>query len=146
MIPTMDPGFAGMKADSGDDRVESFAVGTATLQFGIVVGSAVGTDIVGGPGAGTKIRGITLHSHAIPGASYALHDCASVMTRGLVWARVTAAGAVTKDGPVTYAPDGTVADAGGTLLANAVFRSAKVATADGDIAVVELHAPFSETT
>jgi hypothetical protein len=144
-IPTQDPGFAGMKADSGDDRVESFAVGIATLGFGLVVASAAaGSDVVGLPGAGSKVRGISLHSHAIPGPAYVLHDCVSVMTRGLVWAKVT--GAATKDGPVSFQPDGTVGDAAGTLLPNAVFRSGKVATADGDIAVVELHAPFSETT
>lgn len=144
--PTMDPGFAGMKADAGDDRVESFAVGQLTLGFGLVVGSAAGADVVLAPGAGLKVRGISLHSHAMPGTSYKQFDCASVMTRGLVWAKVAAGGAVTKDGPVSYAPTGEVGDAAGTLLANAVFRSAKVTTAGGDIAIVELHAPFSETT
>src|SRR4029079_3530251 len=142
--PTMDPGFAGMKADAGDDRVESYPVGAADVGFGRVVSTSVDDVLV--QGAGPSIRGISLHSHAIPGPVYKQFDCASVMTKGLVWARVTTSGAVTKDGPVKFGSDGTVSDGGLNLLANAMFRSAKVATADGDIAIVELHAPFSETT
>lgn len=148
-----DPGFPGMKADSGDDRVESFPVKAPGLAFGVICG----TDATGAlvPGPGTKVRGGTIHSHAVRGQynattgqrEYAATECASVMTRGLAWMRVTAAGAVTADGPVSFAADGTVANAGANLLANAVFRSAKVTTEDGiDIAVVEFHNPFSETT
>lgn len=139
----MEPAFAGMKVDSGDDRVESFPVG-ADLGFGLICGTNAQGLVV--PGPGTKVRGITLQTHTIAFNvnKYIATDCASVMTRGLVWAKVTAAGAVTKDGPVKYAADGTVADAGASTLANAVFRSAKVTLLDGTaIAAVELHNPFA---
>lgn len=141
----MDIAFAGMKADAGDDRVESFPVGAATLAYGVVTGTDANGLLVAGPG--TKVRGITLHSHAVPGATYVKTECASVMARGLVWARVTTSGAVTDGGAVKFAADGTVANAGANTLNNAVFRSGKVSTAAfGDIALVELHSPFSEVT
>lgn len=141
--------FAGMKADSGDDRVESFPVGTAGLAIGVVAGTDASGVLVAGPG--TKVRGISLHSHTITGAGYVQYDCASVMTRGLVWAKVTAAGAVTEDGPVKFAADGTVSNAGANTLNNAVFRSGIVAVTDpagvsSNVALVELHNPFSEVT
>lgn len=140
----MDIAFAGMKADSGADRVESFPVGADTLAFGVVTGTDANGLLVAGPG--TKLRGITVHSHAVKNDTYVKTECASVMTRGLIWARVTAAGAVTKDGAVKFAADGTVADAGANTLTNAVFRSGKISTTFyGDIALVELHNPFSET-
>lgn len=146
----MDPAFAGMKSDSGADRVESFPVGATTLGVGLVVGTDVNGLLVAGPG--TVVRGITLHDHLIRGADgtsglpvYAKTECASVMTRGLVWARVTADGAVTEDGPVKFAAGGTVGDAGASTLNNAVFRSGLVTVAGDQIARVELHNPFSET-
>ena len=136
----MDVAFAGMKADSGFDRVESFPVGADTLPFGVVTGTDAQGLLVAGPG--TKVRGLTLHSHAVPGATYIKTECASVMTRGLAWARAT--GEVTEDGPVKYGADGVVSDAGTNTLANAVFRSGKISTMNyGDIALVELHNPFS---
>lgn len=141
--------FAGMKADSGDDRVESFPVGAAGLALGVVTGTDANGVLVAGPGV--KVRGISLHSHTITGAGYVQYDCASVMTRGLVWAQVTASGAVTEDGPVSFAADGTVANAGANVLPNAVFRSGIVAVTDpngvaSNVALVELHNPFSEVT
>lgn len=136
-----DVAFAGMKVDSGDERVESFPV-AANLPIGVVCGTDANGRVVAGPG--TKVRGITLHSHTITSETYVQYDCASVMARGLVWARVTPAAAVTKDGPVKFAADGTVSDAGANTLPNAVFRSAKVTTSDGvEIVAVELHNPFS---
>lgn len=137
----MEVGFAGMKADSGEDRVESFPVGTAGLGFGLVTGTNATGELV--PGAGTQVRGISVHSHAIPREAYEQFDCASVMTRGLVWAQVTPAGTVTPGGPVSFAATGTVADAGANVLANAIFRGASATVTGGTIAVVELHAPFS---
>jgi len=137
--------FAGMKGDSGDDRVESFPVGAAGLGLGLVTGTNASKILV--PGAGAKVRGISLHSHTITGPGYVQYDCASVMTKGHVWAKVTAAGAVTEDGPVSFAADGTVAD-DGTALPNAVFRSGIVSVTDAagmasNIALVELHNPFA---
>jgi hypothetical protein len=135
----MDIAFAGMKADAGDDRVESFPVGADTLAFGVVTGTDAAGLLVAG--AGTKVRGITVHSHAVPGATYVKTECASVMTRGLIWAKAT--GTITKDGPVSFNASGVVANAG-TLLPNAVFRSAATTVTGDTIALVELHNPFSE--
>src|SRR5690606_19268437 len=140
----MDIAFAGMKVDSGTDRVESFPVGADTLAFGVVTGTDANSLQLAGPG--TKVRGITVRSHAVKNDTYVKTECASVMSRGPIWARVTAAGAVPEDGAVKFAADGTVADAGANTLANAVFRSGKVSTTFyGDIALFELHNPFSET-
>lgn len=146
----MDPAFGGMKADAGDDRVETFPAGTNGIAFGVVGGTDANGLLV--PGPGTRVRGITVHSHAVRGAAltgtdhkYAATEAVSVMTRGLIWARVTSAGSVTDGGAVSFAADGTVANAGANVLANAQFRSGAVTTADGVIAVVELHNPFSET-
>lgn len=137
--------FAGMKGDAGDDRVESFPVGSAGLGLGLVTGTNASKILVAG--AGAKVRGISLHSHTITGVGYVQYDCASVMTKGHVWAQVAPAGAVTEDGPVSFNADGRVADAG-TLLPNAVFRSGIVAVTDAagvssNIALVELHNPFA---
>lgn len=140
----MDIAFAGMKADSGADRVESFPVGTNGLGFGLVTGTDSGGLLV--PGPGTRVRGISVHSHAagVPDG-YDATECASVMTRGLIWCQVTTSGAVTDGGAVSYAANGTVANAGANVLTNAVFRSGLTAVAGGNIALVELHSPFSET-
>lgn len=136
----MDPAFAGMKADSGEDRVESFPVGAAGVDFGVVVGTDAAGKLVAGPG--TKVAGVAVHSHGC-GSRYQQFDCASVMRRGLVWAKVTSGGAVTKDGAVSYAADGTVGNAGANKLPNAVFRSGLVTLTGGAlVALVELHNPF----
>lgn len=137
----MQPAFAGMKADSGNDRVESFAA-TAAVPFGVVV---TGTGETVAAGGADTVRGISLHSHAVAGSEYAEKECVSTMTRGLCWARVTEGQAATAEGAVYFAAaDGTVSDLNtGTALTNAVFRGDKI-TADGvDIALVELHHPFA---
>ncbi len=139
------PAFAGMKGDAGDDRVESFPVGAAGLGLGLVAGTDANGILV--PGAGTQVRGISLHSHTITGPGYVQYDCASMMTKGHVWAQVAPAGAVTEDGPVSFNAAGQVADAG-TALPNAVFRSEAIEVTGVDgavstIALVELHNPFA---
>lgn len=141
----MDVGFPGMKADAGDDRVETFPVGAAGVGFGVVVGTAADGTLVAG--AGTRVRGISVHSHAVRGVvvdgdtvGYAATEACSVMTRGHIWAAAT--GTVTVDGPVSFGADGRVSDAG-TALPNAMFRGPAISTAYGTIALVELHAPFA---
>lgn len=136
----------GMKADSGFDRVESFAA-SAHVPFGVVVVKD-GDGVKVKPG-NTAPRGISLSTHALiehPDGGYKATDAVSVMTRGLCWARVTDGGTVTEDGPVSAAADGTVADAG-TAIPNAIFRSkAHTVTIAGKTAViakVELHNPFA---
>lgn len=139
----MDIAFAGMKADSGDDRVESFPVGAAGLGLGLICGTDANGALVAG--AGTVIRGVSVHSHAALAGKdgYEQYDCASIMTRGLIYCLVHDGGAVTKDSPVEFAANGTVSDDAGTALPNAVFRSEAITTADQTIALVELHHPFA---
>lgn len=147
----------GMKADSGFDRVESFAA-SEHVPFGVVVVDDGGVKVK--PGA-EPARGIALHSHAVithADGGYKATDAVSTMTRGLCWARVTVnsgtttpTNGVTKDGPVYVSDDGTVGDDEGTPaldeLPNAVFRSgAETVTINGKtsvIALVELHNPFA---
>lgn len=139
----MDRAFAGMKGDSGNDRVETFAA-SGDIPFGVVVTSAAGSLSASAGGSG-DIRGISLHSHAVKGDAYAEGDAVSTMTRGLCWAKVDGSQAVTQDGAVYFAAaDGTVSDLiTGIALPNAVFRSGKVTVAGGDIALVELDHPFA---
>jgi len=137
--------FAGMKGDAGNDRVESFPVGAAGLGFGLVAGTDADGRLV--PGAGAKLRGVSLHTHTITGGGYLQFDSASTLTRGHAWAQVADGGAVTEDGPVHFDADGRVSDAG-TELPNAVFRSGVVSVFDpagvtSNVALVELHNPFA---
>lgn len=137
----MDVAYAGMKADLGFDDVETYAA-AGNIRPGVIVGDTTGERIVAGPG--TRIRGLALHTHTIPrDGGYREFDAVSVLRVRRGWALVTAGGAVTKDGPVKCAADGTVSDGGTTLVPNAVFRSGAVDVAGGKIAEIELHAPFA---
>lgn len=130
--------FAGMKGDSGDDRVETFAAET-NIPFGTIV--TVGTKPTQAKLGGTAAVGIALHSHAVVG-QYVKFDAVSVMTRGLAWCAVKGDDAVTERGAVKFDPaTGLVSDAASTALPNAIFRSGVVSTPYGKIALVELHAP-----
>ncbi|WP_252108985.1 MULTISPECIES: hypothetical protein [unclassified Halomonas] len=140
MIPQMQKAFAGMKADAGFDRVESFCA-AGDIGFGLVIG--VGADGNVAPGGGTRLAGLALHDHTKLGG-YSQYDMVSTLTKGLAWAQVTDEGAVTNGGAVQYAADGTVGDASGTALPNAVFRSEAETLQDGTvIAKIELAAPFA---
>lgn len=80
----MDIAFAGMKADSGEDRVESHAA-AAAIPFGVMVSLDANKRVVAG--VGTRTLGIALHSHAITSDGYQQYDAVSVMTRGLAWVK-----------------------------------------------------------
>lgn len=139
-IPRMQVAVAGMKADAGFDRVESFAAASA-IGFGLLIGVDANGAAV--PGGGTRLAGISLQDHTKPGG-YSQYDMVSTMTKGLVWAQVSDGGAVTNGGPVQYAANGTVGNAAGTAIPNAVFRSDAETLQDGTvIAKVELAAPFA---
>lgn len=130
--------FAGMKGDSGDDRVETFAA-EGQIPFGTVV--TVGTKPTQAKLGGTAAIGIALHSHAVV-KQYEKYDAVSVMTRGLAWCAVKGDDAVTERGEVKFDPaTGLVSDAASATLTNAIFRSGVVTTPFGKIALVELHAP-----
>ncbi len=137
----MEPAYAGMKADLGYDDVETYAAAGA-IAPGVIVGDTTDERIVAGPGS--RIRGLALHTHTIPReGGYREFDAVSVLRVRRGWAKVAAGGAVTKDGPVRCAADGTVSDGGATGVPNAVFRSGAVEVSGGKIALIELLAPFS---
>lgn len=129
----LDPAFAGMKADSGFDRVESYAVAADGLTAGVIVGvDANGAAVAG---KGTKAVGVVIHSHT-PLIPYKQGDCVSVMTRGLCWVKVAAGKTVAKGEAVKFNAVGLLDNAATDSLKNAVIRDVK-----GKIACVELHAP-----
>lgn len=134
-----DIAFAGMKADSRNDTVETFAAESA-VPFGTVV--TVGTKPSQVKLGGTAAVGVALHSHTVVGG-YQPFDAVSVLTRGVVWCQVKGEEAVTERGEVQFDPaTGEVSNTAGTALPNAVFRSGAVKTMKyGTIALVELHAP-----
>ena len=141
MIYMMDKARAGMKADAGYDRVESFPA-AGDIRFGHVVGVNASGNVV--EGAGTRIAGIALHTHTkIDG--YVQYDDVSVLTRGLAWCPVVDSGTVTDGGAVEINAGGEVQDAdAGTALPNAVFRSGAETMSDGTVlALVELAHPFA---
>lgn len=133
----LDPAFAGMKADSGFDRVESYAVAADGLTAGVIVGvDANGAAVAG---KGTKAVGVVIHSHT-PLIPYKQGDCVSVMTRGLCWVKVAAGKTVAKGEAVKFNAAGLLDNSADDSLKNAVIRDVK-SVAGGKIACVELHAP-----
>lgn len=136
-----DVAFAGMKADSRFDTVETFAAET-DIPFGVVV--TIGTKPTQAKLGGAKAVGIALHTHTKAiGVDYAQYDAVSVLTRGVAWCKVKGEEAVTERGAVQFdAATGEVSDSAGTALTNAIFRSGVVTLKDKTkIALVELHAP-----
>lgn len=129
----MKPAFAGMKADAGFDRVETFAAAGA-LAFGVAVSETAGKVAAGN----TTVRGVSVHSHTVTGAGYQECDAVSVMTRGLVWMRCIDA---VNGSAVKIGADGVASAATGATLKNAAFRSDAVDVDGGKIAIVELHNP-----
>ena len=133
-----DIAFAGMKADLGDDRVESFAA-AGNIPFGVVVTDTNGVLAIGGSGAG-----ITVHSHNVAGSAYKQYDCVGVMVHGNIWAKVktgeiVAVGAVkfnTTTGEIVAAATVT----GAAALANAKVRNVQT-VAGGVIAEIQLDNP-----
>lgn len=119
------PAFAGMKADSGYDRVESYLAETA-IPFGVVV--TLGTSANQVKLGGTTGIGVALHSHTIVN-QYESQDTVSVITKGLVWCQVKTGGTCTDRGAVKFDPaTGVVSDAETETLANAIFRGKAVDT------------------
>lgn len=148
--------FAGMKVDSGEDRVESFPC-SAAIPFGRVVAtnpataqtSAVDNSPIGLPtGSFTRTRGVALQSHTAsyagtaPALGYAQYDCASVMTRGLAWVEAAAATAITLNSQLQYDAAGR-AVVTGTAMEGAIVRGPVQTLANGQFVVpVELHSPM----
>ena len=134
----MNPAFAGMKADSGFDRVESGAVAADGLQSGVIVGKDAKGLIVASKGVKAAI-GVTIHSHAQL-EPYKQGDCASVMTRGLCWARVATGKAAAAGEAVKFDANGLIDNTAANTLTNATIRDVKEVSGE-KIACVELHTP-----
>ena len=106
-----DIGFAGMKADSGDDRVSSYAAAGA-IPFGRVatVNYAAGTVAIGGTGTG-----ITVHTYVKPNG-YQDKDNAGIMVFGNIWAAIKTGETVTAGSKVKFeASTGLIASIGADL-------------------------------
>lgn len=138
-IPMMDKAIAGMKADAGYDRVESFPAAEA-IDFGVAVG-VNGSDLLVA-GEGTRLAGVALHTHTRPNG-YEEHDDVSTLTRGMAWVQAT--GTVTDGGAAEITAAGVFQDADtGTAYPNAVFRSGKETMGDGtELALIELGSPLA---
>ena len=131
-----DIGFAGMKADSGDDRVESYAA-TGAIPFGRVVTAnyAAGTVAIGGTGTG-----ITVHTDVKPDG-YKDKDNAGIMVFGNIWAAIKTGDAVTAGSKVKFeALTGLIA-ATGSDLKGAIIVAVETLKDGSKIAQVQLNNP-----
>ena len=129
--------FAGMKADSGDDRVESYAADGA-IPFGRVATAnyAAGTVAIGGR-TGT---GITVHTHVKPNG-YQDKDNAGVMVFGNIWAGIKTGEAVTAGSKVTFEVSTGLLAATGTDLKGAIIVDVATLKDGSEIAQVQLNNP-----
>ena len=131
-----DIGFAGMKADSGDDRVESYAA-VGAIPFGRVATAnyAAGTVAIGGAGTG-----ITVHTHVKPDG-YKDKDNAGVMVFGNIWAEIKTGETVTAGSKVKFeALTGLIA-ATGADLKGAIIVAVETLKDGSKIAQVQLNNP-----
>ena len=129
--------FAGMKADSGDDRVESFAT-TTSIPAGRVVNANYIDDTVTLGGTGT---GITVHTWIKP-SGYNPKDCVGVLVDGVVWAEVKplenpVVGAAAKFDAAT----GMITGATGNVLKGSVVRKVVVGAFGIRIAEIQVTTP-----
>ena len=149
----LQPAFAGMKGDSSEDQVDTFACSDRPIPFGVVVGRTAPHLLTIMPG-GPDLVGVALHDHIIASrGGYTQFDAVSVMTRGRVWCQVTddaGADAIDDGIYVMYDPtNGFVSSTAGTVVPNAVFKGKAIDvydityTATTKIALVELHYPFA---
>ena len=87
----MAPAFIGMKADSMDDNVDTFAA-SAAIGVGVAVQRTAAGAITVKAGAVSSALcvGIALHDHIVGyNGGYRQFDAVSVLTRGRVWADVS---------------------------------------------------------
>ena len=129
--------FAGMKADSGDDRVESFATATS-MPVGRVVTGNYTDDTVTLGGTGT---GITVHTW-LKGDGYSPKDCVGVMVDGVIWAEVKPlenpfVGSNAKFDATT----GMITGAIGNVLKGSVVRKVMVDSFGKTIAEIQVTTP-----
>lgn len=132
----MKPCFAGMKADSGFDRVETFPASEA-IPFGAVVG--VKTDGTIAVGKQERALGIAVHSHTVMGG-YKQYDAVSVMSHGLVWALAAQADVSKPYDAVKFNAKGEIDSTASDTLAGALVRDVKTVD-DVKLVLVECGAP-----
>lgn len=136
----MDAAVAGMKVDSGDDRVETFAAEGA-VGFGLAVVAGTDTEVQGKIGSGT-FRGMSLRTMAMQRQAdgtdgYVDGDAMNVLRQGLGWAQLFED--VLIDGAVTFrTSDGKFGTGTGTAVAGARWRKAGTS---GGLGKVELVLP-----
>ena len=131
-----DIGFAGMKADSGDDRVESYAA-VGAIPFGRVATAnyAAGTVAIGGTGTG-----ITVHTHVNPNG-YQGKDNAGIMVFGNIWAAIKTGEAVTAGSKVKFEASTGLIAATGADLKGAIIVAVETLKDGSKIAQVQLNNP-----
>ena len=129
--------FAGMKADSGDDRVESFATASAMPVGRVVTGNYTDDTITLG-GTGT---GITVHTW-LKGDGYSPKDCVGVMVDGVVWAEVKPAEIPVVGNAAKFdAATGMITGATGNVLKGSVVRKVVVGAFGKMIAEIQVTTP-----
>ena len=131
-----DIGFAGMKADSGVDRVASYAAAGA-IPFGRVATAnyAAGTVAIGGTGTG-----ITVHTHVKPDG-YKDKDNAGVMVFGNIWAAIKTGETVTAGSKVKFEASTGLIAATGADLKGAIIVAVETLKGGSKIAQVQLNNP-----
>ena len=129
--------FAGMKADSGDDRVESFATATS-MEVGRVVTANYTDDTVTLGGTG---NGITVHTWVKP-SGYKPNDCVGVMVDGVIWAEVKPSEIPVVGGAAKFdAATGMITGATGNVLKGSVVRKVMVDSFGKTIAEIQFTTP-----
>ena len=131
-----DIGFAGMKADSGDDRVESYAAAGA-IPFGRVATAnfAAGTVAIGGTGTG-----ITVNTD-VKTYGYKDKDNVGIMVFGNIWAAIKTGDTVTAGSKVKFeAVTGLIASVG-VDLKGAIIVAVETLKDGSKIAQVQLNNP-----
>jgi hypothetical protein len=143
----MNPAFAGMKGDSTEDQVATFAA-NAAIGFGLVCSrtAAAALTVVAG---GTIPIGVSLHDHTIASrGGYMQYDAVSILEKGKAWCQVADPVNVVDGAYVAFDATGKVqftTGAGFTVLPKAVFRSAAIDVYDitysttTKVALVELN-------
>ena len=130
-----DIGFAGMKADSGYDRVESYAT-VGALPVGRVVTANYTNDTVTLGGTGT---GITVHTWVKP-SGYNPNDCVGVMVDGVIWAEVKPSEIPVVGGAAKFdAATGMITGATGNVLKSSVVRKVMVGSFGKTIAEIQIN-------
>ena len=134
--------FAGLTADAGDDRVESYAASEA-IAFGRAVAanaSAPTTTVDLCDSTSQTFRGISCHVHNEAGY-YAAQDTVAVMRQGVIWVDATAATVDTTANVLISGGLGKfTSTAASNLATSCVFRS----SADGvttTMAKLEINLP-----